>query len=155
VAQWSSRDLSRAWTQQLNTSPPRYQKRHMLQADGAISTSSREHWRHATRGGLLDAMFSVVSVTRPCNKDDVLPVSREVGASQRGPEAWDTEAEESTTLWAVARRKPVKTADWEVLVPAVVNCRVFELALALQLLIGRSVSVHYIQLAMQIPCVVT
>jgi hypothetical protein len=36
-------------------------------------------------------------------------VGCEIGASQRGPEAWNTEAEESTTLGAVTRRQPVKT----------------------------------------------
>jgi hypothetical protein len=48
------------------------------------------------------------------------------GASQRGQEPLDTEAEEATTLEAVTRRQPVKiTADLEV------NWRMCELAIAL------------------------
>jgi hypothetical protein len=35
--------------------------------------------------------------------------SCEIGASQRGPEPWNLEVEESTVLGAVAKRQPVKT----------------------------------------------
>jgi hypothetical protein len=47
----------------------------------------------------------------------------------------DTEDEEATTLEAVTRRQPVKKQQTEDFVRAVVNCRVCEKALALQLLV--------------------
>jgi hypothetical protein len=39
--------------------------------------------------------------------------SCEIGTNQRGPEPWNTEAEESMTLEAVTRRQPVKTQPTE------------------------------------------
>jgi hypothetical protein len=43
----------------------------------------------------------------------------------------NSEAEESMALGAVTKQQPVKTADWEDLVLAVINCGVCELARAL------------------------
>jgi hypothetical protein len=47
----------------------------------------------------------------------------------------NTEAEKTTALEAVTRQLPVKTQQTEDLVRAVVNCRMYELAIALQLLV--------------------
>jgi hypothetical protein len=55
-------------------------------------------------------------------------VSRETHASQRGQELLKTEADESTTLKPLPENGEA-SADCEV--RAVVNCRVFELAIAL------------------------
>jgi hypothetical protein len=65
-------------------------------------------------------------------------VSCEIGASQRVPEPWNTEAEESVTLEAVTRRPPVKTQQTERAMCAVVNCKVCESAIVLQLLVTPS-----------------
>jgi hypothetical protein len=42
-----------------------------------------------------------------------LTASRDTGASQLGPEPWNTEAEESTALGAVIRRQPMKIQQTE------------------------------------------
>jgi hypothetical protein len=55
----------------------------------------------------------------------------EIGDSQRGREAVNTEVEGSTTLRAVTRQRLLKTVDGEDLVRVVVNCRVCELSIAL------------------------
>jgi hypothetical protein len=52
--------------------------------------------------------------------------NNESSASQRGPEPWNTEAEEATTLEAVTRQRLVKTQQTE----DTPYCRVCELAIA-------------------------
>jgi hypothetical protein len=56
----------------------------------------------------------------------------EIGESQRGREAVNTEVEGSTVLEAVTRQRLVKTQQTDkTYVCAVVNCRLCELAIAL------------------------
>jgi hypothetical protein len=59
----------------------------------------------------------------------------EIGDSQQGCEAVNMEVEGSTALEAVARQRLVKTADWEDLVCAAVNCGVCESVIVLWLLV--------------------
>jgi hypothetical protein len=39
----------------------------------------------------------------------------EIGASERGPKPWNTEADEATALGAVTRLQPVKTQQTEMI----------------------------------------
>jgi hypothetical protein len=61
---------------------------------------------------------------------EVCIVSCEIGASQRGPEPWNTEAEDIVGIRYKATTDK-DTADPEDLLRAVVSCRACELAIAL------------------------
>jgi hypothetical protein len=70
----------------------------------------------------MEEMFSMRPVPR-CYKQNKTRVWRVVRQSPAIKDV-NMEAEEATALEAVARRQPVKIQQTEVLVRAVVNCRV-------------------------------
>jgi hypothetical protein len=101
----------------------------IIKTTGALS-QSRAVWHCADEGQqqfnslisqsrVLSLQLGVGGETRWRSSQTVAPwrrcveSSREIGASQRGPEAWKTEAEESTTLWNVTKQWLVETRQIE------------------------------------------
>jgi hypothetical protein len=83
---------------------------------------------------LLGQVLSVRSVPR-CSKQEKSKIELVVRESQVS-NAVKTKAEEDTELKAVTRRQPVEIQQTEILVRAIVNCRVCELTIALLLLVA-------------------
>jgi hypothetical protein len=88
--------------------------------EAVFSTWSVRQLRDATNEQ-LEELFSMFSMSR-CYKQDKSTVYWTVRESPASKNV-NTEAEEPTALEAVTRRQSVKTADWEYLVRAAMNCR--------------------------------